>query len=245
MTPLLHNYNSVAGNTVFWDTTDSEKNYKKNLKDPQRKQYLLENSYIDCDIEYTFNSHGFRTTEFDNKFDVMCFGCSFTMGTGVRNEHTWPMQLSAMTGLSVVNLGHAGSSNDTAFRFADYYLKHLLPKFAVWVQTEKHRLEIIDESCSRSVNMSVNILASSSDHHHLRDNFVKIWMTTEINQVLNQKKNTGAFINLCRELDIVPVVLVRDDVEGIDLGRDLQHPGKQSYQLLATKIKNIIDNQQA
>jgi hypothetical protein len=119
-----------------------------------------------------------------------------------------------------------------------------LPTFAVWVQTEKHRLEIIDESCNRSVNISVNTLASDSDYFS-KDNFLKTWMTTEINQVLNQKKNTGAFINLCRELGIVPVVLVRDDVEGIDLGRDLQHPGKQSYQLLATKIKNIIDNQQA
>jgi hypothetical protein len=240
MTPLLHNYSSVAGQTVHWNTSDSEENYKKNLQDPQRKQFLLENSYIDCAIEYTFNSHGFRTTEFDKKFDVVCFGCSFTMGTGVRSEHTWPVQLSAMTGLRVANLGHAGSSNDTAFRFADYYLKHLLPKFAVWVQTDKHRLEIIDESCNRSVN----ILASDSDYFS-RDNFVKTWMTSEINQVLNQKKNTGAFINLCRELDIVPVVLDRAEVKGTDLGRDLLHPGQQSYQLLATKIKNIVNNQQA
>jgi hypothetical protein len=235
----LHNYNSVAGTTVFWDTTDSEGNYKKNLKDPQRKQYLLENSYIDCAIEYTFNSHGFRTTEFDKKFDVMCFGCSFTMGTGVHSRDTWPEQLAAQTGLQVANLGHAGSSNDTAVRFALHYLPLLRPQYAVWLQTDMHRLELLDDT----VPLSLNIMASDTKNPCADDYFIKTWFTSITNQQLSLQKNTMAFEHLCNSLEIQSIVLPRDNTMDKPYpyggARDLLHPGVDTYKTLAQKIAGV------
>jgi hypothetical protein len=236
MTGLVHNYSNLAGKTVLWDTSDNEEAYRANTQDPIKRQQLQDLGYLDCDITYSFNRDGFRNAEFDRPIDVVCFGCSFTMGTGVQMQDTWPAQLQALTNLEVANLGHAGSSNDTAFRFADYYLPQLRPKFAVWVQTDNHRLEIIDQ-VSR---VSVNILATDSDDFFSNNHFIKTWMTSEQNQTLNQKKNTGAFVNLCRDLGIVPVVLPRQDVVTVDTGRDLRHPGIHSYRAIAEKIKNLI-----
>jgi len=236
MIPALHNYSRLAGKTTQWDTTDSEENYLKNIKDTVSKQKLMNAGYDDQCISYKFNSHGFRSSEFDQKFDVVCFGCSFTMGTGVKNEHTWPARLSQITDLNVANLGQAGSSNDTAFRLADHYLKFLLPRWAVWLQTDNHRLEIIDEHN----NVAVNILSTDSDNWYGDNYFVKTWMTSEINQTLNLKKNTGAFENLCKSLNIVPIIIPYTQFNYNDVGRDLVHPGQQSYTDLALKIKKLI-----
>ena len=145
MNPLIHNYTSVANKTLLWNTSDNQEIFLKNLQDPEKKQQLENLGFIENPIHYQFNSHGFRTAEFNQPVDVVCFGCSFTMGTGVHEFNTWPAQLQTQTGMTVANLGHAGSSNDTAFRFANHYLELLKPKYAVWQQTDMHRLELLNE----------------------------------------------------------------------------------------------------
>jgi hypothetical protein len=238
MTPAPSNYLHLANQTVFCDTSDSNETYQKNLKNPKSFKQLQNLSYVDYTIEYQFNSHGFRTEEFGQKFDMVCFGCSFTMGTGVRYEHTWPSQLAQLTGLQIANLGHAGSSNDSAYRIARHYLKFLQPKYAIWLQTDAHRIEIIDQS----INTVVNILASDNNNLYSDNFFVKTWMTSDINQEINLEKNTQAFQFLCNQLSIIPIILTRNWITNCqnDVARDLQHPGPSSYQQLAEKIKSLI-----
>ena len=94
MKPIIHNYSRLAGKTVHWDTSDNKDAYAKNLQTPttyRRLQYL---GFLNTQIDYCYNSHGFRTAEFDRSFDAVCFGCSFTMGTGVHSQDTWPEQLA-------------------------------------------------------------------------------------------------------------------------------------------------------
>lgn len=241
MKPLIHNYTSKAGQVIKWDTSDNQEQYDKNLTDPAIRQRLAELGFIDRPIEYEFNSHGFRTAEFDRQFDVVCFGCSFTLGTGVYNKDTWPEQLAALTGLSVANLGHAGSSNDTAFRFASHYLKLLKPRYAVWLQTDRHRLEVLDDT----VPLSLNILAGDTRNPCADDYFIKTWFTSDSNQRLNLEKNTLAFEHLCHRLGIKSVVLKRDLIETKPFpqgnARDLIHPGSEVYKMLAHQIKNQLD----
>ena len=239
MTPAPSNYSHLANQTVFWDTTDSIDTYKNNLVDCKFSKLLHELDYVDYEISYTFNSHGFRTPEFDQKPDMVCFGCSFTMGTGVRSEHTWPSQLSQSTGLQVANLGHAGSSNDTAYRMARHYLEFLQPKYAIRLQTDAHRIEIIDQS----TNIVINILASDIDNQFSDNLFIKTWMSSDINQQLNLEKNTQAFKYLCDQASVIPIILSRRDIIVLDLARDLRHPGPRSYQQLAEKISLLIANQ--
>jgi hypothetical protein len=232
MTPLIHNYSNLAGKTVHWDTADSQQKFETNLSDPDKKQRLIDLGYLDRPIIYQFNSHGFRGVEFETPVDVVCFGCSYTMGTGVNAEHTWPSQLAELTGMRVINLGHAGSSNDTAFRFANYYLERLRPRWAIWLQTDMHRLELLDES----INTSMNILATDTKNPCANDYFIKIWFSTVMNQQLNLEKNTMAFRYLCDSLQIKHITMPRSCVVSDKCGRDLSHPGPDIYQQLARRV---------
>lgn len=234
--PIVHNYSDFAGKTVYWDTSDSQEKYQAHIQDPVKSQMLRDLGYIDSRIEYKFNYDGFRTNEFDQHYDVVCFGCSFTMGTGVAYQNTWPAQLEKITGLTCANLGHAGSSNDTAFRIADYYLEKLQPQYAIWVQTDSHRIEILNDSA----NSSLNIIASHKDHPCEHDYFTKVWFSSDSNHRINLRKNTLAFEQICFNLGIKSVIIPRDQVRPIDFARDLMHPGVQSYRKLAEIISTKI-----
>jgi hypothetical protein len=204
---------------------------------PKKKQQLQDLGYVDVSIEYKFNQDGFRTSELNQSFDMVCFGCSFTMGTGVHAMETWPGQLEGITGLKIANLGHAGSSNDTAFRFAAHYLKKIKPQYAIWLQTDNHRLELLDDY----IPLSQNILASDSSNPCANDYFVKTWFSSSSNQLLNCQKNTLAFKQLCNEFNIQHLILSRQHISNkIDRARDLHHPGKKSYQNLAEHIKKTL-----
>jgi hypothetical protein len=241
MTPLIHNYTHKAGKKFEWDTSDNQERYARNIADPAVHQRLLDLGFVDRPIEYCFNSHGFRTQEFDLKYDVVAFGCSFTMGTGIHSQDSWPEQLARITGLQVANLGHAGSSNDTVFRFAQYYLKFLRPRYAVWLQTDRHRVELIDES----VPMSLNIMAGDTRNPCAQDFFIKTWFSSDVNQKLNLEKNTMAFQYLCQSLDIKPIIFPREAIvtKPFPMGdaRDLIHPGPESYKTLAHQVKDLLD----
>jgi lysophospholipase L1-like esterase len=238
---IVHNYSKLAGKTVLWDTSDSEKTFLKNSQDSTARTRLETLGWLNTIIEYRFNQEGFRTCEFDQHFDVICFGCSFTMGTGVHAEDTWPSQLQAISGLAVANLGHAGSSNDTVFRYAEHYLSRLTPKFAVWLQTDMHRLELVDDALS----VNLNILAGDTKNPCANDYFTKIWFSSETNQRLNLKKNTLAFEHLCYHRNITPVVLPRDSIGSLrpwpdGMARDLVHPGAEAYKQIATSVARLI-----
>lgn len=232
MIPLIHNYSNLAGKTVDWDTADSQQKFQANLNDPDKKQRLAELGYLDRPITYQFNSQGFRGAEFVSPTDVVCFGCSYTMGTGVHVENAWPNQLANMTGMTVINLGHAGSSNDTAFRFARHYLPQLRPRWAVWLQTDMHRLELLDES----INTSLNILATDTKNPCADDRFIKTWFSSAVNQQLNLEKNTMAFQYLCDSLQIKHLVMPRTSMMSDKCGRDLSHPGPDVHQQLAKHV---------
>ena len=244
MTPLISNYSRLAGKTMAWDTSDSEKIFLKNTQNDHTRQALESLGFLHTPVEYKYNSHGFRTTEFDQQFDVVCFGCSFTMGTGVHDKDTWPSQLQSLTGLQVANLGHAGSSNDTVFRYAQHYLPLLRPRYAVWLQTDMHRLELVDDALA----VNLNIMAGDTKNPCANDYFVKVWFSSATNQLINLQKNTLAFTSLCDSLDIKHVILPRDTVpphgpypQG--LARDLTHPGAEIYKNIANRVANLITDQ--
>jgi hypothetical protein len=235
---IPHNYHWAVNKTVLWDTSDNETTYLKNLSDLRSKLQLKEFGYIDAAITYQFNSQGFRTSEFGQSIDAVCFGCSFTMGTGLFEQHTWPAQFTTITGLHTTNLAHAGSSNDTVLRMALHYLPILKPKYALWLQTDRHRLELLDDQS----NLCVNLMASDqSNNFYYQDNFVKQWFASDSNQLIHLEKNTRAFKHLCNELDIMCVVLSRNTVVQFDLARDLTHPGTKSNRALAEKFAKALD----
>ena len=233
---LLHNYNNVAGTIQYWDTSDSFDQYLKNLNNPDKKKLLEKYNFINTTIEYRFNSDGFRGPEIISP-ECLCFGCSFTMGTGLQEEYIWPTQLSKIINVSVANLGHAGSSNDAAVRFAMHYITTLKPKIVVWVQTDQFRLEILDEHAQIADNILINHLDSSP---YKDDYFVKQWALNEVNQQLNLNKNTLAFRQICQENNTKCIIIPRSGVVNLDVARDLMHPGQESNKKLAESIAQLV-----
>ena len=77
--------------------------------------------YDNIDIKYYLNEHGFRYyPEFNtNKTKmVWCFGCSFTFGHGLPDNHTWPYLLAQQLGSEwgVMNFGKSAASTEEIAR---------------------------------------------------------------------------------------------------------------------------------
>jgi hypothetical protein len=93
------------------------------------------NPYSRYDIEYKFNSHGFRCDEFEllSELPMVFLGCSFTEGIGLRQHETWSYLLlekirqKTNKNIPYWNLGLGGTGLDTQARNL-YFLANILNK---------------------------------------------------------------------------------------------------------------------
>ena len=120
---VLKEFDSAG--TYDFASTDSREDFARNLKRQPDDWY-----YRTRKVEYTLNSHKFRTKEFkdiDWKNSIVLFGDSYTFGVGVTDSHTISSCLERITGKYVVNLGSPGLSNG-AIAYNSYYLKENYPE---------------------------------------------------------------------------------------------------------------------
>ena len=88
--------------------TDSESCFEKNLKTQPEDWYYRCNP-----VNYTFNSEGYRTFEFDTidwANAVVIIGGSDVVGVGLDSPHTISSQLEKLINRPVINLGISSSS---------------------------------------------------------------------------------------------------------------------------------------
>lgn len=94
---------------------------------------------------YRFNTLGFRGEEYDPQADFHMFacGCSFTVGTGLDLEQTWPAVLAASLGprVNILNFGEEGASNDYIARTLVTQCAAVKPDLAVAMFTNAARAE--------------------------------------------------------------------------------------------------------
>lgn len=232
---IPEHYNSnMAGQQVFWSGLDTFELYQKNLV--ERHEDLKRFGWIDKQIIYEFNSHGFRADQFDPaQASVVSLGCSHTFGVGCDVENTWPYLISSALNLKNFNLGVGGSSNDTAFRLAQYWLPRLSPDIVVFLSTEKTRFEL------HNANNEIQDLSVWSNFSNT-DQFYQHWVTNEINCDMNYSKNYLAIKQLCMDLGIKYVHETFDTFAmlKIDYARDLQHFGAKTNQKFANKILSSL-----
>lgn len=136
--------NRPAGMRVFWMCGDSEKNFRKNPKP----------GYNETSITYDYNSHGFRTAEFDltsSKPNILFLGCSHTEGIGLKVEDTWVHKVSKnFPSHNCYNFGVGGGSPDMVARFLYNTCKIFKPDavFIMWpcsLRFETYETFLIDE----------------------------------------------------------------------------------------------------
>lgn len=246
MEKLIHHATRLCGQTASWWPTDTKELYEKNLHDPQQRVLLEKFGWINTDIVYVNNSHGFRTVEFDRTENFIAVGCSFTYGIGLPQHSVWPELLSQQLNIPAYNLGIPGSSADTCYRVVKHYVPLLKPKFVVMLEPRRNRLEIFLD------NYQTHVYQSGKSHPLDRDLWIKHWQTCEKNQAIQAEKNRDAMAHVCHRHGIDFYYYEEhyyNDPEkffpgiGLSLSRDLQHLGVSFNQHLADKMFKDITTQ--
>lgn len=231
-----HPYIVNAGKHLKWLPSDTEELYQENLV--KQRDLLEKHNWLSTEIEYKFNSDGFRSEEFSsNGGGVMFLGCSLTFGIGLPLQHTFPQIVSKELGLECLNLSLPASSNDTAFRLADLWIDRLNPSVVILLSPSETRFELlIHDSTSNEIEArfvtTMDQLSNTTTELH--------WMDTDQNGQINRRKNKLAIQKICDDRD---VKFLQDDTENLvimDLARDLLHPGVKSNRLFAKKLLKIL-----
>jgi hypothetical protein len=213
---------------------DSQQTFANHVKDPGSQSKLAQYGWLEPNcISYSFNTAGFRDDEFTGEPAGLALGCSFTQGIGVDMPNTWARQLSNLTGQRIWNLGVGGGASDTMFRLAEYWLEHLNIKFVTMLVPNVERVEIWD-------NGRPHILMHNTDNMQNLVEYKKVYWSNNINGEINQRKNLLAIQQLCTQKQIPICWMFKDDIDPVDLGRDLAHCGRKSTAIIAEKMYEMI-----
>ena len=231
-------YSNLKNTVTDWHPTDTEARFHDMMQDPAHRAYFAEQGWHKPGgITYSFNSHGFRSEEFDPTADnLVALGCSFTMGIGLPLKDIWPTKLGQALNLRVCNLAWGGASSDRCFRMAEYWVPHLRPKLVVLLNPPRGRLEVVvDEETGETQDII------PSDNH--ADQFVKQWLSVDTNQQLNNRKNSLAIQALCNTLGITFLSYEADEWmsrsrEEAGYARDYMHAGPLGHHTFTERIIN-------
>lgn len=225
-----------ANTKSYWVPHDSEERWQSNMQNTHYAKLLTKLGFNDpTAITYAYNSHGYRDVEFDQRDCAIAFGCSFTHGTGICQEQTWPSVLSSLLGLHVWNLGVGGASLDTVFRLGQHYIPMLNPKFVAVLTPPNTRFEYHNKD--NFIVTSVNTFNETSSKHFFKD-----WFGNQINLDIHQSKTLYALKTICNSFNIpfVHVCPLNDWHEKINRARDLVHPDAESNRQLAKRFADLL-----
>ena len=236
--PGVHN----AGTTSEFMPTDTKEGFEKLCQVPEYREYFRQQGWLEPGaITYKINSYGFRCDEFDDRDCMLALGCSFTIGIGLPVESTWPQIVGRQLGLVPYTMAWGGTSADTCFRLAEYWIPRLSPKAVFMLAPPPSRFELIRAS---GVPPIENYMPQSESNSASEiDSFLKHWHTMEENARLNQKKNKLAIRAMCAKAGVPFLVYDAFDHmamsrEEIGYARDRMHGGPGGHIRLAERMLN-------
>lgn len=229
-----------AGTSQAWMPTDTAENFKKLVQNKEQHEYFHSKGWLEPNaIVYDINSDGFRSEEFDSQASSMVsLGCSYTMGIGLPQSSTWPSLVSQTLGLKNYNLAWGGTSADTCFMLAEYWLPRLQPKLVIMAAPPKHRFDLIIEQPDLQ---HVTYMPGRETGQIDTNEFVKNWFLHDRNADLNNSRNRRAVQGLCAELNIPYLTYNAHDWfaksrEEVEYARDMMHAGPKGHKLLAERV---------
>ena len=236
--PGVYSANTVAE----FMPTDTKEHFEQLCEVAEYREYFQQQGWLEPGaITYKFNNYGFRCDDFDDRDCMIALGCSFTIGIGLPLESTWPQLVGQTLGLVPYTLAWGGTSADTCFRLAEYWIPQLMPKALFMLTPPPSRFELIRASGQPPVE---NYLPQSESRSASEiDSFLKHWHTMEENARLNQKKNKLAIQAMCADLKIPCFIydafnfVARSRIE-IGYARDRMHSGPIGHINISKRMVN-------
>lgn len=232
--------------TTYWHGSDDESTFDAHWKESKKRRQLIDFGYEDPkSITYIIDHNGFR-----NPIDliappyILALGCSFTFGTGLRFEETWPYLLSKKMNIAVYNAGMAGTSTDCIYRIARTFIPENKPTHVFHFITDIDRREIISDF----VNDGQPCNLTGDDWYKTEygtniDSYCKIEIS-DYSSMLNREKNCLAIKQLCHDNNASYYDTAIEDSQDChppetNFARDLAHPGKKFQAAVADKMYNL------
>ena len=237
--PPWHPGVELANTVSDFMPTDTKESFEKLCQVPEYREYFRQQGWLEPGaITYKINSYGFRCDEFDDRDCMLALGCSFTIGIGLPVESIWPQIVGRQLGLVPYTMAWGGTSADTCFRLAEYWIPQLMPKAVFMLSPPPSRFELIRAS---GVPIENYMPQSESLSASEVDSFLKHWHTMDENSRLNQKKNKLAIQAMCAEHSIPCFMYDAFDHmaksrEEIGYARDRMHGGPGGHQRLAERM---------
>lgn len=229
-----------AGQTLDWMPTDTKERFEDLMNYPPHREYFQAKGWDQPGaITYKINKYGFRCKEFElGSKSIVALGCSYTQGIGLPVETLWPELIGKELGLDVYNLAWGGTSSDTCFMLAKYWLSVLRPSLVVMAAPPKNRFDIIRAAGDPELH---TVMPNSWGNEFDNSSILKHWLTNERNQDLNNAKNKLAVQALCYNLGIPCLTYDAHEYfarsrEEVEYARDHMHAGPRGHKLFAERI---------
>jgi len=229
-----------ANSTLEWLPTDTKESFDRLIKDPAHYDYFKLQGWLEpMAITYQINSEGFRCDEFVKDEPCMiALGCSYTVGIGLPLKDLWATLVGKELGLKVYNLGWGGSSIDTCFRLARYWIPELKPQVVCMLAPPRSRIELMtlqDPPAEVFMPMSYSGLFNNNDV------FLKHWFGNDENHFINQEKNILAIGSIAQSNNARYAFLKADDEAScsrdiVGYARDYMHTGPVGHEQMAEKM---------
>lgn len=235
----FHAGKHLANQNLEWLPTDTKETFERLMQDAEHRRYFADKGWDQPGaITYKLNSEGFRCEEFSQDPCMVALGCSYTLGSGLPIECTWPTLVGQALNLPVVNLAWMGHSADSCFRLAEYWLPRLNVQRVIMLTPFADRIEVLTETGAITY-MPGNIPANAADA------FLTHWVLNKENSRLQSDKNKLALKQLCSNQEIPcniynALEFMADSREKLEYARDHMHAGPRGHRILAERIINDI-----
>jgi hypothetical protein len=247
MNTINHGVPHPKNKTLKWFSQDTEQSFDSIQQTPKHWYFRKDN------VNYTFNELGYRSHPFDTDtdFKIVVAGCSHTFGIGLDDSQTWPSRLESFMqdqykGSKVFNLACPGGSNDWIARVIACSYDVIKPDLVIACWTYPQRREQIWDN-GKLWQLNTQIPDTIPEEKSQMEELFRSWIFTnnDYTDYYNWMKNHWLVSKTCHNSMLIDTHWVRmntiqnkiaEDLDGVDLARDLKHFGPNVHKQFAKEI---------
>lgn len=246
-------------------TTRPDLNIKQKVKlqyfSPDELQNL--NNYDYESFSYDINEFGFRGSDFPVSIDLGAFGCSFTFGQGLSNNHLWHTLVANHNSYNSYNFGQPAIGAEAIMKIFAIVIRHVKMNHAIFLLPPYHRLNIAVKHKEEIIEIPVIPNTQSRFQQMFNLDSDKIYTCLPMESNLKTFRDAVYLIEFLGDIGNVKTyfsswdydtynVLVNMRLKNVlpiwegggklisDFARDQFHPGPLHHFTWANKIKEFI-----